>query len=97
MIQGPLDLLDTWNNVVDALEEPDDDTDEIMMEHDHLQDLSRLRPDAIAISWSNRQVLLLELTRAHDWRQDWYETTDAFKNINSCRNGCWAYYHRDGW
>ena len=51
-IQVPLDLLDTWNNMVDALEEPDYDTDAIMIEHDHPEGLSRLRPDAIAISWS---------------------------------------------
>ena len=33
------------------------------------------------ISWGNRQVLMtmMELTRAQDWRQDWYETTNAFK------------------
>ena len=66
--------------MVDALEEPDDDTDASMIEPDHPQDLSRLRPDAITISWSKRQVLLLELTRAHYWRQDWYEATDAFKS-----------------
>ena len=78
-IQVPLDLLDTWNNMVDALEEPGDDTHATRREHHHPQDLSRLRPDAIAISWSKRQVLLLELTRAYDWRQDWYEATDAFK------------------
>ena len=24
-------------------------------------------------------MLLLELTRAHDWKQDWADTTDAFK------------------
>ena len=78
-IQVLPDQLDMWNNMVAALKEPDDDTHAIRREYDHPQDSSRLRPDAIAISWSKRQVLLLELTPAYDWRQDWYEATDAFK------------------
>ena len=48
-----------------------------MMKEKPPQDLSRLHPDGWAISWSNRQVLLLE--RAHDWRQDWCEATGTFK------------------
>ena len=76
-IDVPLDMYDAWNNMVDALEEmaPDDD----MADVERPQVLARLRPDAFAISWSKRQILLLELTRAHDWKQNWAETTDAFK------------------
>ena len=76
-IPVPLDLYDMWSRLIDDLEEPDSNTDR--PQESHLQDLSRLRPDAGAISWGNRQVLLPELTRAHYWRQDWYETTNAFK------------------
>jgi hypothetical protein len=54
------------------------DEDLTGVEH-HVQTLSRPRPDACAVSWCKRQVLLLELTRAHDWRQDWASTTDTFK------------------
>jgi hypothetical protein len=61
--------------MVDELDEADDTDQEV----DHLHPLARLRPDIWAISWSKRQVLLLELTRANDWRQDWASTTDAFK------------------
>lgn len=45
-IQAPLDLLDMWNRMVDALEEPDaNNTDGIITEGELPQDLSRLRPD----------------------------------------------------
>lgn len=76
-IQVSLDLYDMWNRMIDDLEEPESDPDG--SEEGIPQDLSRLRPDGWAISWGRRQVLLLELTRAHDWRQDWFETTDAAK------------------
>ena len=76
-IPVPLDLYDILNRMIDGLEEPDEDTDRVAEEHP--QDLSRLRPDAWGISWGNRQVLLLEPTRAHDQGQEWYEISDAFK------------------
>ena len=72
-----LDLHDIWNRLIDDLEGPVLKTDKLQEEHP--QDISRLRQHARAISWGNPQVLMLELTRAHDWRQDWYETTTAFK------------------
>ena len=53
-----------WNRLIDYLEEPYSDTDKL--EEDQLHDLLLLQPDAWAISWGNRQVLLLELNRAHD-------------------------------
>ena len=41
-IQAPLDLLDMWNRMVDALEEPDaNNTDGIITEGELPQDLSR--------------------------------------------------------
>ena len=70
-------MYDVWNYMVDTLEEMEPDAD--MSDAERPQALVRLRPDAFAISWSKRQVLLLELTRAHDWKQDWAVTTDAFK------------------
>ena len=63
-IDVPLDLNDEWHRMVDELRdemEVDDDLPGVA----HLQSLTLLRPDAWAISWSKRQVLLLELTRAH--------------------------------
>jgi hypothetical protein len=77
----PLDMLDPWNRIVDELDELDqmEMSDEDMTVVDNVQTLSRLRPDALAVSWSKRQVFLLELTRAHDWRQDWARTTDTYK------------------
>jgi FixJ family two-component response regulator len=69
----PIDMHDSWNRMVDELDEMEMDDDDLTGV------LARLRPDAWAISWGKRQVLLLELTRAHDWRQDWASTTDTFK------------------
>ena len=56
-IPVPLDLYDMWNRLIDDLEGPDSNTDSPQEEHP--QDLSRLRADALAISWVNRQVLVL--------------------------------------
>ena len=78
-IQIPLDLHGRWNRMIDDLEEPESDPSGA--EEGNIQDLSRLRPDGWAISWGKRQVLMLELTRAHDWRQDWFEITDAAKTL----------------
>ena len=72
-IEVPLDMHDTWHRMVDELDEMEMDDDDLTGA------LARLRPDAWAISWGKRQVLILELTRAHDWRQDWVSTTDTFK------------------
>ena len=67
----PIDMHDSWNRMVDELDEMETDDD------DQPGVLTRLRPDAWAVSWGKRQVLLLELTRAHDWRQDWASVTDT--------------------
>ena len=53
-IQVQSDLLHRWCRMVEALEETDGDTDEVMMEKEPPQDLSRLSPDAFAILWSKR-------------------------------------------
>jgi len=76
-VDVPLDLYDQWNRMIDDLEEIDPDAD--MTDSNSQQVLARLRPDAWAISWGKRQVLLLEFTRAHDWRQDWFHSTDELK------------------
>ena len=76
-IDVPLDMYAIWNRMIDDLEEIESDAD--MTETNSQQVLARLRPDAWAVSWGKRQVLLLELTRAHDWRQDWFTTTDELK------------------
>ncbi|MFM7712276.1 MAG: hypothetical protein ACKO7A_05950, partial [Microcystis sp.] len=85
VINTPQDLFDMWNRVVDDLEETDyepdigDNSDDGMEDGENTRSMGRLRPDAWGISWSRRQVLILELTRAHDLRQDWYITTDNYK------------------
>lgn len=71
----PLDMYDPWNRMLDELEEVELGADVL----GGRQVLARLRPDAWAISWSRRQILLLELTRAHDWSPDWFQTTDLSK------------------
>ena len=76
-IDVPLDLYNTWNRMVDELEEWVSENN--TSGGDRQPRLGRLRPDAWAVSWSKRQVLILELTRAYDWRQDWYITTDQTK------------------
>ena len=76
-ITVPLDLYNMWNRMVDDLEDPG--SQDVMQGTDHQQELSRLLPDGWAISWSLQQVLLLELTRAYDWRCDWHISTDLRK------------------
>jgi len=49
------------------------------------QQINRPRPDGWAISWSRRQVLILELTRAHDWQEDWHTITDRNKTLRYTR------------
>jgi len=84
-IDTPQDLFDTWNRFVDDLEETDFEPGEVVASDDEMESgenqhsMGRLRPDGWGISWSRKQVLILELTRAHDLRQDWYVTTDNRK------------------
>ena len=72
-----LDLYDICNRMIDDLEEVDSNVDSTDLNSQQV--LARLRPDAWAISWGKRQVLLLEFTRAHDGRQDWFHSTDELK------------------
>ena len=81
-IATPQDLHDMWNRMVDALES--DGSDEDRADEDG-QQINRLRPDGWAISWSRRQVLILELTRAHDWQEDWHTITDRNKTLRYTR------------
>ena len=75
-IDVPLDMYDVWNRLIDAME----DIDPVeVSETDSHQVLARLRPDIWAVSWSARQVLLLELTRAGDHNPAWYVDTDESK------------------
>ena len=71
----PLDMYDPWNRMIDDIEESELEADGLGRQ----QVLARLRPDAWAISWSSRQILLLELTRAHDWNEGWSRATDESK------------------
>ena len=79
-IDVPLDMHDPWQRMLDEMDEMDVDDDQTGDDDLPLvQNLERLRPDMVAISWSKRRVLLLELTRAQDWKLDWSTTTDAAK------------------
>ena len=80
-IDVPLDLYDQWNRMVDELDDMDIDRGRRPDRDENTQALALLRPDAWGIAFSKQhwQVLLLELTRANDWRQDWASTTDTYK------------------
>ena len=69
--------------MVDELE--NDSPDSVSTDSEHQKTLGRLRPDAWALSWSRRQVLILELTRAHDWQEEWYSITDSNKTLRYAR------------
>ena len=68
-------MYDIWNRMIDELEGSELEADVL----GRRQVLARLRPDAWAISWSSRQILLLELTRAHEWHQEQSRATDESK------------------
>jgi hypothetical protein len=78
-IDVPQDLYDAWNRMIDELDSEEMDADGVLTRDEDGPALARLRPDIWAVSWCKRQVLLLELTRANDWRQDWSSTTDSTK------------------
>ena len=82
-IEVPSDLYHMWNRMIDELE--DDNPDRVPTDSDHQQTIGRLRPDGWALSWSRRQVLILELTRAHDWQEDWHSITDSNKTLRYAR------------
>ena len=69
--------------MIDELE--DDNPDRVPTDSDRQQTIGRLRPDGWALSWSRRQVLILELTRAHDWQEDWHSITDSNKTLRYAR------------
>jgi len=75
-LAAPVDRRDEWCRVWDAVS--DDDFD-VAGDPEQLMGMLRKRPDAIAIDWSGRVLLLLEFTRAGDWRDDWHIATDAYK------------------
>ena len=72
-----LDLYDTWNRLIYDLHKPYSDSDRL--EEEQQQEVPGTLATSAGGLGRNLQVLLLELTRAHNWGQDWYETTGTFK------------------
>ena len=75
-LQAPVDRRDEWCRAWDALH---DEALEVTGDAVGLSGLLRKRPDAAAIHWSGRVLLLLEFTRAGDGREDWHTVTDTYK------------------
>jgi hypothetical protein len=61
---------------VDELLELDLETEE---DPDSAAGLLRKRPDGFALNWSTKTVLILEFTRAYDWRATWHMDMDRVK------------------
>ena len=72
----PVNRRDEWCRVWDEMTEEDLD---FTGDPVHLAGLLRKRPDAMAVHWSDRVLLLLEFTRAGDGREDWHTATDTYK------------------
>jgi len=75
-LSAPVDRRDEWCRVWDMLTEEDLD---VTGDPVFLAGLLRKRPDAMAVHWSGRVLLLLEFTRAGDGREDWHTITDTYK------------------
>jgi len=75
-LQAPVDRRDEWCRAWDALH---DEALEVTGDAVGPAGLLRKRPDAAAIHWSGRVLLLLEFTRAGDGREDWHTVTDTYK------------------
>ena len=85
-IDTPEHLKHEWHRMVDKIEgigaEAEAEEGSVLEEQDfagNQQVLERLRPDAWAISWGRRQVLMLELTWAHDGNPDWVHNVEESK------------------
>jgi hypothetical protein len=76
-VAAPLHLRDDWQRMVDEFEDSELEGSELGVED--FAALLRKRPDGFAISWSQRRVYVLEITRAYDAGEDWAEVTDERK------------------
>jgi len=78
-LEQPEEHIDAWQRAWDEISDPDlegEGDDELA---DAEAGLQRKRPDAWAVSWDKRCVLILEFTRPNDWCADSLHSTDAQK------------------
>ena len=75
-LAAPPDCHDDWQRAVDELQDLDLETEE---DRAAAAGLTRKRPDGFAFDWGRRTVLILEFTRAYDWRATWHSDTDELK------------------
>ena len=78
-LEQPEEHIDAWQRAWDEISDPDlegEGDDELA---DVEAGLQRKRPDAWAVSWDKRCVLILEFTRPNDWCADSLHSTDAQK------------------
>ena len=75
-LEAPLDCQTEWQRAVDELHELDLETEE---DPDSAAGLLRKRPDGFALNWGTKTVLILEFTRAYDWRAIWGTDMDRVK------------------
>jgi ribonuclease HI len=78
-LEQPEEHIDAWQRAWDEISDPDlegEGDDELA---DVEAGLQRKRPDAWAVSWDKRCVLILEFTRPNDWGADSLHSTDAQK------------------
>jgi hypothetical protein len=77
-VEAPLDCRDEWQRALDEFGDSDSDL-EVSRQETADTGLGRKRPDGVAFHWGRKTVLVLEFTRAYDWRADWFEVTDRAK------------------
>jgi hypothetical protein len=84
VVQAPLDLRDEWMRMCDEVTNEDiggleEDEEGETNGLSGAGSVRRKRPDAIAVNWGRRQLVILEFTRAYDSRAEWAEVTDEGK------------------
>jgi len=75
-LEAPLDCHAEWQRAVDELRELDLETEE---DSDLAAGLLQKRPDGFAFNWGSKIILILEFTRAYDWRATWHTDMDHVK------------------
>jgi hypothetical protein len=75
-LEAPLDCHAEWQRAVDELRELDLETEE---DSDLAAGLLRKRPDGFAFNWGSKIILILEFTRAYNWRATWHTDMDQVK------------------
>jgi len=75
-LASPPDCHNDWQRAVDELRDSDLDFGEDQAE---TAGLLRKRPDGFAFNWGSKTVLILEFTRAYDWRVTWHTDMDQLK------------------